>query len=331
MSYWLERLHRLHRFLAAQAGYAVLLSTLLAVSLLVGRALLVQQLDHGGASLPGTAIQPNPVRPLQFGPLTLFVSAWRDQQERSFVQASVEANLGHALQLYWQQLIGLSQFGALRVLLNAWTAGYDSTIVRFLMEVSISQALIYAFLAWNLILAWIPYLSSLWAARLYLRHPGRWWPLVVPGVLWLLFFPNAPYIVTDFLHLRERAPIPIWYDIGLLMAFAWSGLFLGIFSLRTMQRLVQAFLGRAAGWLFALGSLALGGLGIYIGRFLRWNSWDLLLHPSDVVTDVALRLADPWNHPGALGVTLLFAAFLLVCYLTLVPALSSVELDESLA
>jgi uncharacterized membrane protein len=102
----------------------------------------------------------------------------------------------------------------------------------------------------------------------------------------------------------------------MLTVFAWTGLFLAVFSLRTMQTLVKSFLGAVASWLFVLASLGLGGLGVYIGRFLRWNSWDLLLHPRHVLADIIIRLADPLNHPGTLGVTFLFGAFLLVCYLT---------------
>jgi uncharacterized membrane protein len=102
-----------------------------------------------------------------------------------------------------------------------------------------SRTLIFVFLLWNLFLAWIPYLGSLWADRLHRRHPRRWWYLFLPGALWLAFFPNAPYIVTDFWHLQERPSVPMWYDIGMLSAFALTGLFLAIFSLHTMQRLQQ--------------------------------------------------------------------------------------------
>jgi uncharacterized membrane protein len=180
-----------------------------------------------------------------------------------------------------------------------------------------SHPLMYINLVWNLFLAWVPYLASLWAAGLYQRHPRRWPNLLIPGAVWLVFFPNAPYIVTDFMYLEVRPPIPIWYDVVLLSVFAWTGLFLAIFSLRTMQTLVRSFLGSLASWLFVLGSLGLGGLGIYMGRYLRWNSWDLFFQPRDVLADVAVQLANPWDYPRMLGVTLIFAAFLLVCYLTL--------------
>jgi uncharacterized membrane protein len=187
-------------------------------------------------------------------------------------------------------------------------------------RVYLSRSLTYVFLGWNLFLAWIPYVSSLWAVYLHQRYPDRWWYLLLPGAFWLIFFPNAPYIVTDFLHLRARAPIPLWYDVGLLSVFTWTGLFLAVFSLRAMQVLVKRYLGFVASWLFVLGALGLGGFGVYIGRFLRWNSWDLLFHPRSVLTDLAIQLIDPWDYPRLVGVTLVFAALLLVCYLALTAA-----------
>jgi uncharacterized membrane protein len=173
------------------------------------------------------------------------------------------------------------------------------------------------FLVWNLFLAWLPYLGSLWTTYLYRRQSRRWWSLLLPSLLWLIFFPNAPYLVTDLLHLQSRAPVPIWYDLGLLSTFAWAGLFLAIFSLRTMQMLVKTLAGSLTSWLFVASVLGLSGLGIYLGRFLNWNSWDLFFHPFDVLSDVAIRLAHPLSHLQTFGVTFLFAAFLLVCYLTI--------------
>jgi uncharacterized membrane protein len=186
----------------------------------------------------------------------------------------------------------------------------------FAGRVYLSSSLIFIGLVWNLFLAWIPYLVSLGISLTNPGRPWRWGYLFSLGLVWLAFFPNAPYIVTDFLHLESRPPIPIWYDIAFLSTFAWSGLFLGVFSLRTMQSLVRELAGQLAGWLFVLGVIGLSGLGIYLGRFLGWNSWDLLFHPRAIVADVTVRLANPLQHPGTFGVTLIFALFLLVCYLT---------------
>ncbi len=199
------------------------------------------------------------------------------------------------------------------LLLSTFLAG-----ILFIGRVFLSYSLAYKNLVWNLFLAWMPYVFSFWAALLNVRNPGKWWLLVIPGGLWLLFFPNAPYIVTDFLHLENRPYIPLWYDITMLATFAWTGCFLAIASLRTMQILVRNYLGWIVSWLFAWGALSLGGLGIYLGRFSRWNSWDLLLNPKDVLYDVFSRMVNPLSNLRFFGFTFIFTAFLLVCYLTFI-------------
>jgi uncharacterized membrane protein len=176
----------------------------------------------------------------------------------------------------------------------------------------------YRFLVWNLFLAWIPYLSSLLAEGIDRRYPRRWWAVLVPGLIWLAFFPNAPYIVTDFLHLQKRPDIPLWYDIILLASFAWTGIFLAISSLRTMQFLIAKYLGRVVSWGFVGLAMALSGLGIYLGRFERWNSWDLLTNPKGIMKDVAIRMVNPFDNLGFFGFTILYTAFLMVCYLSFI-------------
>lgn len=184
-------------------------------------------------------------------------------------------------------------------------------------RVYMSRAWTFYFLLWNLFLAWIPYLCALWAISWHQRYPRRWWLLLLPGVIGIAFFPNAPYIVTDFLHLEERAPIPLWYDIGLLTGFAWTGLVLGVYALRLMQTIVQVWLGRILGWAFTLLVIGMSGMGIYIGRFLRWNSWDLVTQPHAIFYDLAVRLRHPLGHKGTYAVALLFSALMFTCYFAL--------------
>ena len=172
----------------------------------------------------------------------------------------------------------------------------------------------YIFLVWNLFLAWVPYGWSMWVAASQRRYPRDWWRLLLPGALWLLFFPNALYIITDFVHLRERPPVPLWYDIGLLAAFAWSGCFLAVVSLQTMQRLVRQYCGALISWLFVGASVGLSGLGVYLGRFERWNSWDLLLSPHAVLVAAARPLLFPLSHIRPLGASAMFATILMTWY-----------------
>jgi len=186
----------------------------------------------------------------------------------------------------------------------------------------------FRFLVWNLILAWLPYVWSVWATSIHRRYPRRWWSLLIPGALWLLFFPNAPYILTDFLHLYQRPPVPLWYDIGLLASFAWAGCFLAVASLSMMHTIIKDYVGQRVSWLFVLAILSLSGLGIYVGRFLRWNSWDLVLYPGDVLYDIGHRLIHPFRNLQAYGVTLMFAAFLFVCYWTFVSIRRQTEASQ---
>jgi uncharacterized membrane protein len=181
----------------------------------------------------------------------------------------------------------------------------------------------YIFLVWNLFLAWVPYGWSLWAASIQQRYPRDWWRLLIPGALWLLFFPNAPYIITDFVHLHERPPVPLWYDIGLLATFAWSGCFLAVVSLQTMQRLVRQLCGALLSWLFVASSISLSGLGMYLGRFERWNSWDLLLSPHAVLIAAARPILFPLSHIRPLGASAMFATILMTCYVTFIAVAAS--------
>jgi uncharacterized membrane protein len=189
------------------------------------------------------------------------------------------------------------------------------------------NTVIYRNLVWNLFLAWLPYLFSVWAAASERLSPGKWWLLILPGGLWLIFFPNAPYMMTDFLHLEDRPPIPLWYDILLITSYAWSGLFLAIGSLRTMQLLIKKYLGGFISWLFVTVALGLSGLGIYLGRFERWNSWDLILQPRRILHDLKTYMAAPTDNLRFFAFTILFTAFLLICYLTFIAVRRADELE----
>ena len=179
-----------------------------------------------------------------------------------------------------------------------------------------SGSLMYFFLAWNLFLAVIPAL----AAWMLAREDRRNSPVVVQlfwAGLWLAFLPNAPYIVTDLLHLRVRPPVPLWYDSALLLSCAVTGLLLGYASVADVQRFVARRFGPVVSWLCAATALLLSGFGIYLGRFLRWNSWNILTDPLSLAADVASRVFNPWAHPRTLAVTAVYSTGLFVGYVAL--------------
>ena len=166
-------------------------------------------------------------------------------------------------------------------------------------------------LIWNLFLAWIPFGLAIFV---YDRHRtgARTATLLPFGALWLLFLPNAPYIVTDFKHLEETGGAPLWFDVVVIAAPAWTGMLLGFLSLYLVQAVVRELVGRAVGWVVAIGALGLASFGVYLGRVQRWNSWDLLTDPS-LLAQLDVVLVDP----RALAMTILLSGFLTLSYLVL--------------
>lgn len=169
----------------------------------------------------------------------------------------------------------------------------------------------YLFLVWNLFLAWVPYVCTV-ALRWAHARRARNVSLVPLFVLWLGFLPNAPYLVTDFIHLRFRDGAPLWFDAVMVASFAWAGVGLGAASLRGGSRIVRA---RGGAWAAAafvpLVALATG-FGIYLGRFVRLNTWDVATRPGTVVAQVLSPLVHPFAHPRAWTVSLTFALFFVV-------------------
>jgi uncharacterized membrane protein len=176
------------------------------------------------------------------------------------------------------------------------------------------DAVNYRFLVWNLILAWIPLLIGLLVYDRYRR--GTALMRLAPALaLWLLFLPNAPYIVTDFVHLSATTPAPLWFDGVELSAFAWTGMLLGFVSLYLVHSVARHRLGGAAAWAMVLAVLPLVSAGVYLGRVKRWNSWDLLTQPGGRLAQLHAPLADPASVGRAIGVTLAITALLTLAYL----------------
>ncbi len=192
----------------------------------------------------------------------------------------------------------------------------------------------YAFLPWNLFLAWIPYLLSLALRRLASRSAagsGIGLLAALLGLAWLFFYPNAPYILTDFIHviggrqaLEARPPLItekslLWYDVVLNSSFAFVGHFTGLISLLILHRLILARWGSRWGWAFVLVAVALGGYGIYIGRFERLNSWDILRVPLRTL-QVGIRNL---LNLKAVAFSLCFALFIFLTYLVVLALFQS--------
>ena len=173
------------------------------------------------------------------------------------------------------------------------------------------------YLVWNLFLACVPLGLALLAVHVEEQRGLRHWRFGAVAFGWLMFFPNAPYLFTDLVHLGTSRHPMFWVDLTVILILAWTGLMVGLLSLRLMHRLIAERLGWVIGWLFAGAAVGLSGVGIYIGRFLRWNSWDVVVQPIGLLADLLGRVPDFSNHKRAVLVMLLFSAFVALTYLTL--------------
>ncbi len=184
-------------------------------------------------------------------------------------------------------------------------------------RVAYSGSVRYVILVWNLFLAWIPFVLAFLAYMLSWRR-GLILFLVIPvfALLWLIFFPNAPYILTDLQHLSQGSNnVPLWYDVILLVWFSWTGMLLGIVSLNLMQEIIKREFGRPLGWIFVFLVAGLSSAGVYVGRFIRLNSWDILQNPSQTANNLWDWLTDPSLR--SLGFISLYTLFFIFIYLTL--------------
>jgi len=174
----------------------------------------------------------------------------------------------------------------------------------------------YGFLVWNLFLAWIPFLISYFTYTAVLSRGQVYIVAPVAAFFWLIFFPNASYILTDFQHLAGTwRDVPVWYDVMLLIWFSFTGVLLGMVSLFLMQEVMRREFGRWAGWGFVALVTALSSAGVYVGRFLRWNSWDIFRNPAGMAQYTVQSVQDPSLR--SIGFISLFGAFFLFLYITL--------------
>ena len=199
-----------------------------------------------------------------------------------------------------------------------WKAPFDWSAIHSWSDLKNYRGVdaTYLFLVWNLFLAWIPYWLSVSLNLLdRLIVPSR----VSVGILlgsWLVFFPNAPYIVTDLLHLRPHTNVPFWYDVILFLSFAQTGLLLGYSSLFEIEHFVGRRFSQAITRGATVGALALCGFGIFMGRFQRWNSWDVLHRPLAIARSEWHIAVNPMAYLGSIAVAVVISAFLMMGYWT---------------
>jgi len=192
-------------------------------------------------------------------------------------------------------------------------AAFACTLV--ITRMSLTDHITYSFLIWNLILAWIPLFFSISLLFQSRTNKSSLSITLLLGGMWLLFYPNAPYIITDLVHVKARTDIPFWFDQILIMSFILNSLLVGFLSLAINEALITQHFNKWAGRIFVLSVSILSGFGIYLGRYERWNSWDIFQDLPNLLSTILTKILHPTIHPKTYGVTILFSTFLLIGYL----------------
>lgn len=190
------------------------------------------------------------------------------------------------------------------------------SFVLVIFRIYYSSSLRFVFLNWNLLLAWIPYLISIAAVANEMKN-RKFYKTGMLISLWLLFFPNALYIFTDLFHLKQSNNMPLWYDLILIFSFTWNGFLLGFLSLHNIHSILSKRTNNKFGWIIITAFMTLSSFGVYLGRYLRWNSWDILFNFSNVISDISDRIFYPFAHMRSTGITIVFTAFMMMIYISM--------------
>lgn len=187
------------------------------------------------------------------------------------------------------------------------------SIFLLMIRIKLTHSFFYLFLVWNLFLAIIPFAITTYLMSTPKLH--KLWLVFWFGV-WLLFLPNAPYIITDLLHLKISTTHLLWLDILVIISFTLNGLVLFYLSISDMKMLLSNFINKKRIDYLVIVILFLNGFGVYLGRFLRYNSWEIISNPKLLLVDIINIAVKPFTHQEAWLFTILFGAFLSVGYFT---------------
>lgn len=170
----------------------------------------------------------------------------------------------------------------------------------------------YFFFPWNLFLATVPLFFSR-----QLKHYKKFnFKVTFLLLCWLLFLPNAPYVITDLFHFEERPRIPFWFDLLIVISGAWNGIALCIMSLLQVERFLAKHI--KVKWRIpcTIMLITLCSYGIYLGRYKRYNSWNIITNPEDIAHTMLSHIAEPIEHIQAWMFTVSFAMLLTIMYFT---------------
>jgi uncharacterized membrane protein len=169
----------------------------------------------------------------------------------------------------------------------------------------VTNSIYTGYLIWNLFLAYIPLAISIYIARQVRINSTS---IILLLCIWFVFLPNAPYLITDILHFGERTFAPRWFDVAVLFSCALNGLIMGVVSIYIVLKKIAIYFSKLQLQLVLIFICLASGFGVYIGRFLRWNSWSLVHAPLTIIKQSMQHIFLPLQHPAAWCVTLVIGA-----------------------
>lgn len=166
------------------------------------------------------------------------------------------------------------------------------------------------YLIWNLFLAWIPYFIS----ASFIKPEMKKSSFALLFMVWILFLPNAPYLVTDVLHIAKSTPAFIWYDSLVFFLFGWIGLMLGLISMMHIHGYLKNIFNKTWSEFSMFFVCLVSSLGIYLGRFERWNSWDVVADPFKIIKHSTRISSEVVHTKTGIIFILVFTIFLYAVY-----------------
>ncbi len=215
------------------------------------------------------------------------------------------------------KLIRIKKNGIEQISIEQWLLISTAfSIMMLTVRILNTGFLTYAFLVWNLFLGYIPLFITNWMRKNILLFESR---IKLSAVLlvWLLFMPNSFYIITDLFHLSDMDTPVLWFDLMMIFSFAWNGLVAGLLSVYRMEQMLKLTKGKWISFFIISAVMWLCAFGVYIGRYLRFNSWDVLTNPFSLAKEILSIVFNPADHVYAWGMTICFSSFMIILYYTI--------------
>lgn len=195
-----------------------------------------------------------------------------------------------------------------------------SLVVRNLAEGNT----VYNFLLWNLFLAFLPLLIA-WIIYFFLGKLNKV-VIIIASFLWLLFYPNAPYMISDLIHVNNTNAM-VLYDTLIIFSFSMLALFYGFYSLKIIHFSYRQITSKKIAHVVIIVSILLSSAGFYLGRILRLNSWDLFTHPLQTMQMIFDHLWPINENPTTYVVILLFG-FIQFILLIMMKDMDEIDKEE---